>query len=171
MLQPPNPINRSFVWFLLICSLLWGGVTAVVLTLDIVVDESRKMADRMARSPTRLCSRDGKLCYCGRLEYDFLVFLPCLLLFLFYSVLIPVCFSYVSLFSVASSVQQPSVPLQQVRVLLAAFFLCSRVICILSHLRIPLVLFLFIFRSSDITLVGVSAVLSYPVRWHVIRQP
>ena len=133
--------------------------------------EQEEDADRVTRFPTRLCSRDGKLCYCGRLEYDFLVFLPCLLLFLFYSVLIPVCFSYVSLFSVASSVQQPSVPLQQVRVLLVAFFLYSRVICILSHLRIPLVLFLFIFRSSDITLVGVSAVLSYPVRWHVIRQP
>ena len=39
----------------------------------------------MTRSPARLCSRDGKLCYYGRLEYDFLAFVPCFLLFLFYA--------------------------------------------------------------------------------------
>ena len=42
-------------------------------TLDIVVDESRnKMADGVTRSPARLCSRRGKICYHKRLEYDFL---------------------------------------------------------------------------------------------------
>ena len=30
--------------------------------------------------PARLCSRDGKLYYYGRLEYDFLAALPCLML-------------------------------------------------------------------------------------------
>ena len=59
MLQPPSP--GSFVWFSLICSR--GGATAAVVTLDTVADESRKkMADGLARSPSRLCSIDGKIC-------------------------------------------------------------------------------------------------------------
>ena len=36
-----------------------------------VADEIRKMADGVIRSPARLCSRGGKICYYGRLEYDF----------------------------------------------------------------------------------------------------
>ena len=56
-----------------------------------------------------LCSRDGKLCCYGRLEYDFLAFscawLPTFLIFFF---LIPVCLQY--LVRVPSSMQQsPSV--------------------------------------------------------------
>ena len=39
-----------------------GGSTAVAETLDTVADESlKKMADGVARSPSRLCSRDGKI--------------------------------------------------------------------------------------------------------------
>ena len=60
-----------------------GGSTAAAVTLDTVADESRKkMADGVTRSPARFCSRDGNICYCGRLEYDFLAFVPCFLLFL-----------------------------------------------------------------------------------------
>ena len=40
-----------------------------------VADESRnKMVDGVIRSPARLCSIVGKLCYYGRLECDFLAF-------------------------------------------------------------------------------------------------
>ena len=129
MLQLPNP--RSFVWFLLICSRR-GGATATALTLDTAVDESRKkMADRVARSPARLRSRDGKLCYYRRLEYDFLVF--CLTSF--FSSFPPPLSRYVSLLGVASSVQQSSATLQQVT--------CSCVIFVLwlPPLRIPFVVF------------------------------
>ena len=92
MLQPPNP--SRFVWFSLIGS-RWGGSTSAVVTLDTAVDESRKkIADRVARFPTRLCSRDGKLRYYGRLEHDFFCFFGALLATsppLIFSVLIPVC--------------------------------------------------------------------------------
>ena len=51
-----------------------GCSTAVVVTLDTAVDESRKkMADRLTWSPARLCSTDGKVCYYRRLEYEFLL--------------------------------------------------------------------------------------------------
>ena len=63
MLQPPSP--GSFVWFSLICSRGGEGSTAAAVTLDTVADESRKMADGVARSPSRLCSRDGKICCYG----------------------------------------------------------------------------------------------------------
>ena len=77
MLQPPSP--GGFVWFSLICSRR-GGSKAAAVTLDTVADERRKkMADGVTRSPARLCSRDGKIYYYGRLEYDFLAFVPCLL--------------------------------------------------------------------------------------------
>ena len=50
-----------------------GGSTAAAVTLDTIADESRKMADGVAMSPSRLSSRDGKICYSKRrLEYDFL---------------------------------------------------------------------------------------------------
>ena len=60
MLQPPSP--GSFVRFSLICS-RGGGSTAAAVTLDTVADEIRKtMGDGMAKSPSRLCSRDGTTC-------------------------------------------------------------------------------------------------------------
>ena len=81
MLQPPSA--GCFVWFSLIFSRR-GGSTSSILTLDTAVDESRKkMADRVTRSPARLCSRDGKLCFYGRLEYDFVAFFPCFQVVLF----------------------------------------------------------------------------------------
>ena len=43
-----------------------AGSTTAALTLDTVADESRKkMADGVARSPSRLCSRDRKICCYG----------------------------------------------------------------------------------------------------------
>ena len=47
-----------------------GRSTSAVLTLDTAVDEEgrKEMADRAARSPARLCSRDGKLCYHRHLD-------------------------------------------------------------------------------------------------------
>ena len=42
-----------------------GGSTAAAVTLDTVADESRKMADGVSRSPSRLCSRDGNICCYG----------------------------------------------------------------------------------------------------------
>ena len=75
---------------------------AAAVILDTVADESRKkMADGVARSPSRLCSRDGKICcYGDALSTIFLLaFVPCFLffVFLFISFLffscIPVCLS------------------------------------------------------------------------------
>ena len=78
-----------------------GGSTAAMVTLDTVVDESmKKMTDRMTRSPSRLCSRDGKLCYYGRLEHAFLAFVPCSILLSLSSLS-----RYVSLIRAPSSVQ------------------------------------------------------------------
>ena len=96
--------------------------------------------------PDRRCSRNGKLCYYGRLEHDFLAFLPCSLLLLFS----PSLSRYVSLInSVPSSGHQSSATLQQV-----VRVLSSCVICILHHVRIPRIICLAYF------LVGAFVVLS-----------
>ena len=43
-----------------------GGSTTAAVTRDTVTDKRRKkMADGVARSPCRLCSRDGKICCYG----------------------------------------------------------------------------------------------------------
>ena len=61
LLQPPS--LGSFVWFSLSCSRGGAGSTAAAVTLDTVTDESKKnMTDGVARSPSRLCSRGGKIC-------------------------------------------------------------------------------------------------------------
>ena len=99
-------------------------------TLDIVVDESRnKMADGVTRSPARLCSRDGKICYYGRLEYDFSAFVPCFPLVLFS----PAFSWFIYLLRVCSSVQQPSATLSKyVFCSTCSFFFASFVSCLLS---------------------------------------
>ena len=115
------------------------------------------MAGRVARSPARLCSRDGKLCYYRRREYD----LDALCLVSFFCPFFPSLFRYASLLRVTSSVQQSSASRMFVRVLLTS--------CVLSHFSIPFVLFLKnIYFSVALLLVGVFVVLSYPVRWHFI---
>ena len=100
-----------------------GGSTAAAVTLDTVAVESRKMADGVARSPSRFCSRDGKICCYGdvwrRLGYDlFACLLLCLAsyfsFFVFFSFLFFFPASrYVYLLRVPSSVQQLSATLRK----------------------------------------------------------
>ena len=102
---------------------LGGGSTAAAVTLDTVADESRKkMADGVARSPSRLCSRDGKICcYGDALSTIFLLaFVPCFLRFVFrfsffllFFPCIPVCLSCLCPFVCAAAICYS----QQVRIL------------------------------------------------------
>ena len=126
-LQPPSP--GSIVWFCLICSRR-GGSTAAAVTLDTVADEStNKMADGATRSPARLCSRDGKVCYDGRLEFDFLSFVPCFPLFIL---------PYPGMF-IFAFLRLCSSHLLLLTSILYSYFIVrvpSCVICILAHLGI-----------------------------------
>ena len=75
------------------------------------------MADGVVRSPSRLCSGDGKICcYGDALSTIFLLaFVPCLLLFVFLFFLFyffPAS-RYVYLLRVPSSVEQPSATLSK----------------------------------------------------------
>ena len=137
VLQPPRP--GRFVWFSLICS-GGGGWTAAAVTLDTVADQSRKrMANGVARSPSLLCSREGKICcYGDALNTIFLRFLYLASYSSFF-------FSFLNFFPafrcvylrVPSSVQQPpatSTPSTYVFYSTFSFCLC--------HLGI---LFLFLF--------------------------
>ena len=125
-----------------------GGSKAAAVTLDTVADESRKMADCVARSPSRLCSRDGKICCYGeRLEYHFLACVCALLptfRFFLISSCIPVCSSSCP-FVCATAICSQSMYFI-VRVLSAC------VNCTLPHLGILLffirLLIVFFFRSS-----------------------
>ena len=107
-----------------------GGSTAAAVTLDTVADESRKMTDGVARSPSRLCSRDGKICCYGDplITIFLLGFVPCFLLFVFRfsfpSHFFPTS-RYVYLLRVPSSVQQPSATLEKyVFYITCSFCLC-----------------------------------------------
>ena len=112
------------------------------MTLDTVADESRKkMADGVARSPSRLCSRDGRIsCYGDALSTIFLLaFVPCFLLFVFRSSFLSfLIFSpasrYVYLLRVPSSVQQPSATPASTYFIVRVLSAC--VICTLPHLGI-----------------------------------
>ena len=86
-----------------------GGSTAASVTLDSVADESRKMADGVARSTSRLCSRDGEdLLLWRRHEYHFLAcFCALFFVFPFFSYIFPAS-RYVYFPRVPSSVQHPS---------------------------------------------------------------
>ena len=131
---------------------LGGGSTAAAVTLDTVADESRKkMADGVARSPSRLCSWDGKVCCYGdalSMSTIFLLaFVPCFLLFVFvsfsYFFLHPGMFIFVSLCLCGSHLLLSASTYFIVRVLSA------RVICTLPHLGILLFFIrLVFFRSS-----------------------
>ena len=79
------------------------------------------MADRVARSLAGLCSRDAKLCYYCIDALSMILLLACLASFCSFS---PSFSRYVSLLRVASSVQQSSAPLQQVRVLVVSLVFC-----------------------------------------------
>ena len=94
-----------------------GDSTAAAVTLDTVTDESKKnMTDGVARSPSRLCSRGGKICWYGdALTTIFLLACFCALLptfrfsffFLSFFIFFPAS-RYVYLLRVPSSVKQPS---------------------------------------------------------------
>ena len=57
-------------------------MTAAAMALDTVADESRKkMADGVARSPSRLCSRDGNICCYGN-AFSTIFLLACFYLYL-----------------------------------------------------------------------------------------
>ena len=114
-----SPGIQAVVYFLLICSRR-EGTTAAVLTLDTAADESKKKkADRVARSPARLCSRDGTLTLFGTTIETPCVRFSCFLL------CVPLIFLYsLSRCVFASSVQQPSTALQQAPVVLVSFVFC-----------------------------------------------
>ena len=146
--------------FLLICSRR-GGATAAILTLDTAVDESReKMADRVVRSPARLCSRDGKLCKLSA-PSCFFAFLPSFHLFFLFSSLILVCLSSNCCLVRAAC---HLLLFGKQRVLLVSF-----VFCLISGSLF--FLFAFIFRGFLLPWLGLFVVLSYPVRWHLICLP
>ena len=83
-------------------------------TLDTVADESRKMADGVTRSPSGLCSTDGKICcYGDALSTIFLLLcLASYFSFSFLSFFLPAS-RYVYLLRVHSSVEQPSATLSK----------------------------------------------------------
>ena len=117
LIQSPSP--GIFAWFRLIC-LPRGDSTAGVVTLDTAVDESRKMVDSVTRFPVRLCSRDGKLCYYGRLQHDFLL---CLASYFSYF-LIPYPGMFVFFVFLRLSSSHLSATLQQVVRVLVSFVSC-----------------------------------------------
>ena len=93
-----------------------GGSAAAAVTLDTVADESRKkMADGVSRSPSRLCSRDRKICCRGdALSTIFLLLcLASYFSFLFFLFLCSPASRYVYLLRVPSSVEQPSATLSK----------------------------------------------------------
>ena len=129
-----------------------GGSTAAAMTLDTVADESRKkMADGLARSPSRLCSRDGKIVFMETDALSTIFLLACLLLCLafyfsfFFSFLIfslhTGMFIFVSLRLSSSHLLLSASTYFMVRVLSAC------VICTLPHLGIIFFFYSFIFFS------------------------
>ena len=114
----------GFRWFVRV----GGGSTAAAVTLDTVADESRdNLSDGVARSPSRLWSRDWKICCYGdalSAILCLLVFWPCFVPFVFR-------FSFFSFFPF-SSVQQPSATLSTY----VFFSTCS--FCLSCHLYYPI---------------------------------
>ena len=142
--QPPSP--GSFVWFSLI--FFAGGVSTAAVRLDTVADESsKKMADGVTRSPSRLCSRDGKICSFGD-ALSTISLLLCLASFSFIFLIFPAS-RYVHLLRVASSAEQPSATLSKYVFYIIVRVLSACVICTLPHHGIILFFIrLAFFRSS-----------------------
>ena len=135
------------------------------------------MADGMARSPSRLCSRDGKICcYGDALSSTFLLACFCALLPTFrFSFFFSFFYYYFSLhpgmfvvLRVPSSVPQSSATLSKYVFLYYALFLLasfapypiSEFLCFFSRLPGSF----FFFRSSYFSGCVFFVVLSYPVR-------
>ena len=163
------PESRQFC--LVFVDLFAGGSTAAAVTLDTVADESRKMADGVARSPSRLCSRDGKICCYETPWVRFsclLAFVPCFLLFvlrfsfLLFFFLHPGMFIFSCPFVCAAAICY-----SQVRILYIVPVLSACVIWTLPRLRILLFFYLsgIYFFVALVSLVAFFfVVLSYPVR-------
>ena len=100
------------------------------------------MAERVTRSPGRLCSRDGKICYYRRLEHDFFFF--CVASFFFPSFSSSL-FGYVAFLRIASPVHQSSAPRRQQD--LSAYFLCHLYSALSQNYSCLIVLYTF-FRIS-----------------------
>ena len=148
------------------------------MALDAVADESRKkIADGVARSPSRICSRDGKIC-CDRDAMSTNFLLAC------FSALLPTfCFPFFSFFlflhffpasrcvyllRVPSAVQQPSATLTKY----VFYSTCSFCLCHLypNPSRNSFFFYLCFYSSSFIFVALISrvsfffVVLPYPVR-------
>ena len=95
------------------------------MTLDTAVDESRK---KMADSVTLFNMRREAY---GRLQYDFLAFLPCFLLFLF-SLFIPVFFSSSCFFRCPAAICSSPASIRRL--------LVSVVSCLISEILLSFVL-------------------------------
>ena len=140
------------------------------MTLDTVADESRKIADGVARSPSRLCSRDGEICCYGDALSTILLlaFVPCFLLFVFRFSFLLIFFPHPGKFIFFVSLRLCSSHLLLsasthfiVRVLSACCVTCT-----LPHLGILLFFIRSVFFRSSYSSGGVFfvVVLSYPVR-------
>ena len=145
------------------------------MTLHIVADGSRKkMADGVARSTSRFCSRDGKsCCYGDALSTMFLLAFFCAVLptfrfssFLFFRFIFFPASRYVYIIRALSSVQQPSATLSKYVI----YSTCSFCLCHLYPTHLGILLFfirlvLFVcFRTSYVLSGVISVVLLYPVR-------
>ena len=127
-----------------------GRSTAAAVTLDTVADESKnKMAGGVTRSPSRLRSRDGKICCYGDALSTILLLL-CLAAcfsFFFYIFLFSPASQYAYVLRVPLSVQQPSATLSRyVFYIYSACCFCS-CHCILPHLGILLFFIRLVFFS------------------------
>ena len=92
------------------------------MTLDTVADESRKkMADGVARSPSRLCSRDGKICCYGDALSTIFLLASCLASYFSFSVILVFLFLFFSCIPVCLSSSCP--------------FVCAAAICYSQQVR------------------------------------
>ena len=147
------------------------------MTLDTVADESRKkmadgvatsskkMADGVTRSPARLCTRDGKICYSmDALSTIFLLFL-CLASYFFYF-LLPYTRYRGMFISFVLRLRSSHLLLLILYVLSALHSTCSFCHLYPASSRNSLFVYLIpsIFLVVLISRVAVFVVLSYPVR-------
>ena len=129
------------------------------------------MADGVTRSPARLCSRRGKICYHKRLEYDFLTLclaycfsyflMPYPGMFIFF-VFLRLCSSNHLLRQLMCSQQVPFLQYVLFSLLSFASYPISGFLCFYSFSNFFVVLF---------SRVAFFVVLSYPVRQHLNCLP
>ena len=163
-----QPESRQFCLVFVDLFAAGGGSTAAAETLDTVADESReKMADGVARSPSRLCSRDGKISCYGDASSTIILhsYMPCFLLFVFHSSSLSSFFPasrYVNL-RVSSPVQQ-SATLSKYVFYSTCSFLCHLYPTSSRNSFIFFSYSIFFRRRSYFSSGVFFVVLSYPVR-------